>query len=153
MELIKTHDIPQIGSEEQREAAEKLLRSHLEMIDSHIDLDVNEENVQEVSNHGMRLAELIGFSANCCARAEQILKHKEMVVLMANKDLYAKPTILSKVVSSSCYEQWALVTWADRLNGSIRHKMDFYRTIISKWKTEAELSLRSSQQQQSQRPG
>lgn len=146
--IERDHKLDNIGNDAQRVTAIVKLRNDLHMVDTKLDISIDPENIEEVLSHGMELGELIGFSANCCARAEQILKHRELSVIMEHQALYSKPTILAKLVSATCYEEIALSVWADRLNSSIRHKMDFYRTAISKYKTELETRLRESNTRQ-----
>lgn len=49
-------------------------------------------------------------------------------------------SVINKKIDSLCKEFNYLVNWATRLNATITHQLDFLRSIISKHKTELQMT-------------
>lgn len=82
----------------------------LQAIRGLVEVDTSGCTVDDVEEHGKRLAAMIGLSAETMAQAE-------------------------------CAEESAVYDYADRLNAGITHQLDFYRTVISKYKEELRTSM------------
>lgn len=98
------------------------------------------EDIEGIIGSGIEIANLSANSARCLADAKQILLHRELLFMKANENLWDKPTILKKLMDGTLSEQHKNVIWADRINAAIGHKLDFYRSIVSKYKEEMKLS-------------
>lgn len=114
------------------------VKTNLTFIDGEIDEahSPDGEDIDGIVGHGMRIAGLIGLCAKTLADAKKVLNLAELNFLQNNKDLYDKPTILKKMMEGSLADEHHLVLWADRLMSACTHKMDFYRSVLSKHKEE-----------------
>lgn len=107
-----------------------------------VEVDLSGCHIDDVENHGKRLAAIIGLSAETMAQAK---KRMDLRLLQAIKSLEGKnypPSVLLKLAQAECAEEAAIYDYADRLNAGITHQLDFYRTVISKYKSELENSLK-----------
>ena len=107
-----------------------------------VDVDVSDCDVDDVERHGKRLAAIIGLSAETMAYAK---KRLDLRLLQAIKQLEGKdypPSVLLKLAQAECAEEAATYDYADRLNAGITHQLDFYRSVLSKYKSELENSLK-----------
>lgn len=114
----------------------------LKSIRALVEVDLSGCHIDDVENHGKRLAAIIGLSAETMAQAK---KQMDIKLLQAIKSLEGKnypPSVLLKLAQAECAEEAAIYDYADRLNAGITHQLDFYRTVISKYKTELENSLK-----------
>ena len=114
------------------------VKTNLTFVDSEIDESHSPEgdDIDGIVGHGMRISALIGLCAKNLADAKKVLSISELQYLQANKELYDKPTILKKLMEGSLADEHHLVLWADRLMAACTHKMDFYRSVLSKYKEE-----------------
>lgn len=121
---------------------EKTVKENLDFADLELseERSPETESVDEVIGYGMRLAAIIGNIAKTLADAKRLLNMRELQFLQANKDLYDKPTILKKMMEGTLADYYYYVLLADRLSAACTHKMDFYRTVVSKYKEELRMS-------------
>jgi len=105
-----------------------------------IDTDVSDSDITSVTGKLHALTCLQGLSAEANASAKKFLSQKELEVLMG-MDKLLPPSIQSKTLNAECWEELALLEYADRLNSAIVHSIDAYRSIISLYKTELEKGL------------
>lgn len=118
------------------------IENKLNFIRKLVDTDLANCEINDVEAHGKRLAAIIGLSAETMAQAK---KQLDLRLLQAIKQLEGKdypPSVLLKMAQAECAEEAATYDYADRLNAGISHQLDYYRTCISKWKTELENSLK-----------
>ena len=107
-----------------------------------IEVDLSDCEIDDVEKHGKRLAAIIGLSAETMAQAK---KQMDRRLLQAIKELQPKdypPSVLLKLAQAECAEEAATYDYADRLNAGITHQLDFYRSVLSKYKAELENSLK-----------
>lgn len=117
------------------EANLKLIRLTLDTKTEGVDIDT----VQEV---GKRLASLMGLSAECMASAR---RRMEVARLKAFKELEGRgysPSVMLKMAEANISMESATYEYADRLNAAITHQIDYFRTLISLYKSEMENSLK-----------
>lgn len=123
--------------------AEKIsIGAKLKAIRDLVEVDVSDCEVDDVEKHGKRLAAIIGLSAETMADAK---KRLDLRLLQAIKQLEGKnypPSVLLKLAQAECAEEAATYDYADRLNAGITHQLDFYRSVLSKYKAELENSLK-----------
>lgn len=108
-----------------------------------VEVDLSNCGIDDVENHGKRLAAMFGLSAETMAQAK---KRVDLRLLQAIKQLDGKgypPSVLLKLAQAECSEEAAIYDYADRLNAGITHQLDFYRTVISKYKAELENSMKA----------
>lgn len=116
------------------------LTKALNSIREAIDADVFEADINSIVGKLHRLTCLIGLSAEANATAKKFLHHKELQVLQViDKALPA--SIQTKTLNAECWEESAILEYADRLNSGIVHSIDALRSVISLYKTELEKGL------------
>ena len=120
----------------------KDLKDSLNKIREAIDTDIIDVDIDQQKNKLIALTQLIGLSAECNASAKIMLYQKELEVLQ-KLDHVASPTRINKELSAQCYEEKAILEYADRLNAGMVHAIDSIRSIISLYKVELENSLKS----------
>lgn len=114
----------------------------LQAIRKEVEQDLTGQSVDEVEEHGKRLASLFGLSAETMAEAKKLMDRKLLQAIKENEGRGYPPSVLLKISQAQCAEEAAVYDYADRLNAGITHQLDFYRTVISKYKTELEQSMR-----------
>lgn len=119
---------------------EETIRS-LNAIRVAIDADIIDVDIDMQKNKMIALTQLIGLSAECNASAKKILLKKELEVLRSlPPDM--PPMKAHKMVNAECYDEGALLEYADRINSAVIHTIDAIRTVISLYKAEMENSLK-----------
>jgi hypothetical protein len=118
------------------------IRNSLDHIRSILDADIIDSPIDEQKNKLLKLTQLIGLSAEAKASAKKILHHKELSELSQIEFTKISPSIASKMVAAECYEELALLEYADRLNSALVHSIDAIRSVISLYKIELENSLK-----------
>lgn len=113
----------------------------LNAIRASIDSDIVDVDILMQKNKLLALTQLMGLSAECNASAKKILLQKELQVL-SGLDPNISPMKANKIVNAECFEESALLEYADRLNSSLVHSIDAIRSVISLYKTELENSLK-----------
>lgn len=106
-----------------------------------IDADVIDADIVMVQNKMLGLTQLIGLSAEAKATAKKLLHIKETQVLYA-MDKELSPSVQVRKLNAECFEELALLEYADRLNAALTHSIDALRSVISFRKTEIENSLK-----------
>jgi hypothetical protein len=106
-----------------------------------IDADVIDADIVMVQNKMLGLTQLIGLSAEAKATAKKLLHIKETQVLYA-MDKELSPSVQVRKLNAECFEELALLEYADRLNAALTHNIDALRSVISFRKTEIENSLK-----------
>lgn len=101
-----------------------------------IDSDVIDCDIITVDNKLKKLSQLTGLSAEANASAKKLLLQKELEILRANKDSGYQASVLNNLIKAECFEESALLEYADRLNSGLVHSMDSLRSSISLYKTE-----------------
>jgi len=107
-----------------------------------VEVDLSNCGIDDVENHGKRLAAIIGLSAETMAQAKKQLDRKLLDAIINLESKNYPPSVLLKLAQAECGEESATYDYADRLNAGITHQLDFYRTVISKYKAELENSLK-----------
>lgn len=110
-----------------------------------LDKDVMGADIDSISNKLVSLTQVMGLSAESIASAKKILHQKEIVVMqLINPEI--PPSMQSKKLAAECFEEIALLSYADRLNAAIVHTCESLRTVISLYKQELQSSLIQSKQ-------
>lgn len=114
----------------------------LEMLDDKLSPEQSPEtdNIEEIIGYGIELANLSGNSAKAIADAKELLLKRELLFMKGNEALWDKPTVLKKMMDGHLAENHKMVVWSDRINAAIGHKLDFFRSVVSKYKEEMKLS-------------
>lgn len=96
------------------------------------------EDAQEAVYRGNEVAVQMARSGKLLADAKYHRDEKlNSSIIREMKNLISLPaTTTNKYVDALCKEENYLVNWADRINRSATHKLDWCRTIISKAKAE-----------------
>ena len=118
------------------------LTEKMDSIRAALDADVIGVDIDSVVNKGKALAQLIGLSAECKAEAKAKLERARAYALRQHDSKGRPPTIIMKYVESDCANEISDFEYADRLNAGISHQLDYYRSVISLYKTELENSLK-----------
>ena len=119
------------------EETKKALKKIREAVDS----DIIDVCIEVQQNKLLALTQLIGLSAECNASAKKFLLKKELEV-MKTLDPGLAPSKAHKELNANCYEESALLEYADRLNSALVHSIDAIRSVMSLYKTELENSLK-----------
>lgn len=101
-----------------------------------LDADIIDCDIVSVDNKLKKLSQLVGLSAEANASAKKFLLTKELEILKANKDTGYPPSVLNNLIKAECFEESALLEYADRLNSGLVHAMDALRSSISLYKQE-----------------
>lgn len=125
------------------EALEEQVNTNLNFVDEQLDEahSPDKEDIDGIVGYGMQLAAIISLAGKTLADAQQLLRMKELVLLKTYEHMWEKPTILKKLMEGTLAEYYQKVTWADRLCAACTHKMDFYRSVVSKYKQEIALQM------------
>lgn len=118
------------------------IESNLRAIRTVVDTDVTGCEIESVVEQGKKLSSMIGLSAECKASAKKIVETARLKAIMKLQEQKLQPSILLKMADAEIGDQLALYEYADRLNASITHQLDYYRTVISLYKSELENSLK-----------
>jgi hypothetical protein len=118
------------------------VKDNLSFLENELNPDTSPEpeDIDGIVGHGMQLAALISLAAKCLSNSKLLLNKKELIWMQANPDLWNRATILKKMMEGNLAEYYSYVTYSDRIMAAMTHKMDFYRSVISKYKQEQELN-------------
>ncbi len=119
------------------------IKNNLEKIREVLDADIIDTDIQMVQNKGLKISQLIGSSAECKSKAKGCL---EIARLKALSLIQKEPlgwSIMSKKMDAMCADEVELLEYADRINSSCVHSLDYLRSVISLYKTEYEYEHRS----------
>jgi hypothetical protein len=106
-----------------------------------VDADVIDSDIVNVQNKLLQLTQLMGLSAEAKASAKKILHKKELEVF-SFIDALLSPSMQAKKLYAECFEESALLEYADRLNSALVHGIDGLRSVLSYRKSEMENSLK-----------
>lgn len=124
------------------EELEKKVKDNLEYLDGIFDesREPSPEDVDGIIGHGMILSSVSGLISKTLVEANKLLRMKELYFMNTNQDLWEKSTVLKKLMEANLNEYHSYVLLADRYLASCVHKMDFYRSILSKHKEELKMN-------------
>jgi cob(I)alamin adenosyltransferase len=116
------------------------ITASLNAIREAVDADIIDSDIVNVQNKLLKLTQLMGLSAETKASAKKLLNMKERIVFeMMDKKM--PPSVQSKFLNAECYEENAILEYADRLNAAIVHVIEALRSVISLYKTELSNTL------------
>ena len=118
------------------------LTGKLNCIKELIEFPISRENPDEVQEKLIKLTAISALSAETVSEANRELKEKqvEIIIMFGKSDLPA--SILKIFIDGKCANEFAMFTFADRLNAAITHSIDGLRSIISLHNTEIKNSLK-----------
>lgn len=122
------------------------LKQELDTIADACQQQQDTSNIEAVLEHGMYLSSQLPRVASIKADALKFQRAAELIKIDFYREYWKSPMVLNKLVAASTGEEQALVELADSVFSSIKHQMDFYRSVISKYKEE--LSQNRGYQQQ-----
>lgn len=108
----------------------------LNAIRTRLDTDVSDCDIVDVDKKLKLLTQLLGLSAEANASSKKILLKKELEILKEHKDSGLPPSVLNNLLKAECFEESALLEYADRLNSGLVHCIDGLRSSVSLYKTE-----------------
>ncbi len=117
------------------------LEANLNAIRSIIDVNLVGVEMSSVLEHGKRLSALMGLSSECMAAAQKKVHFARLAAIQRLSDKNYPPRVLLKVADAEIGVELATYEYADRLNASLTHQLDYIRTLVSLHKTELENSL------------
>jgi hypothetical protein len=94
------------------------------------------EDINGIVGYGSELSACAGLVAQTLTLSTQLLRMKELLFMNENQGLWEKPTLLKKLMETNLHQYYANVMLADRYSAALVHKLDFYRSLISKYKQE-----------------
>jgi hypothetical protein len=119
------------------------IKFELKAIQDFIEINIEEEEITAVQIRGNELNAYLARSGKILADAKyhRDEKLKDSVFENLEELLKLSATTANKYVDALCKEENYLVNWADRINRTITHQLDWCRSVLSKQKEE----LRQSQ--------
>lgn len=117
---------------------EQIVKTNIQFVDDKLS-EANSpsgEDIEGIVGYGMELAAIISMIGKSIADAKNLLSKHELIFMKANEDLWEKPTVLKKLMEGTLADYYTMVIHADRLSAACTHKMDFYRSVLSKYKEE-----------------
>jgi hypothetical protein len=118
------------------------IEANLKSIREVVDTNVVGCDIESVVEQGKKLASIMGLSAECMAAAQRHLQEARLKAIKELGNQNYQPSILLKMADGQCGIELAIYEYADRLNASITHQLDYYRTVISLHKSEMENSMK-----------
>jgi hypothetical protein len=123
------------------------IEANLASIRAVVDLDISGLDIESVVEQGKKLASMMGLSSECMAAAQKHLQFARLKAIQqftkeisrSGKDI--PPSLILKMADGECGMELATYEYADRLNAAISHQLDYYRTVISLYKSELENSM------------
>lgn len=121
---------------------EKELLDILEMMDNKLDIEQSPdaEDIDGIIGYGIEVSNLSANSAKAMADAKELLLTRELIFMQSNPQWHESPTLLRKMMDGTLAVNHKYVIWSDRINAAISHKLDFLRSVVSKYKEELKLS-------------
>ena len=116
------------------------IADELKMIDDYLNITMNEDG-NEAQARGNDLAAYIARSGKLVADAKYHLNTKKKDDVFAILERTAKASgatakAVNALIDCVCKEEQYLVDWADRVNRTATHQLEWCRTVISKAKAE-----------------
>ncbi len=118
------------------------IEANLKSIRLVVDTNVIGCDIESVVEQGKKLASMMGLSAECMAAAQKNLQIARKKAIQSLESKGYQASVLLKMADGDCGIELATYEYADRLNASITHQLDYYRTVISLHKSELENSLK-----------
>lgn len=118
------------------------LGKSLKAIKDLLESDIMDVDIESQKNKLLKLTQITGLAAEVKAQAKKLLRMRELEVLKELQEKKIAPSILSKLISSRCHDEEAMLEYADRLNAGVSHSIDGIRSVISLYKTELENSMK-----------
>lgn len=120
------------------------IADELQGIDEFLNITQSEE-MEEAVLRGNQLNSYMARSGKLLADAKfhlnNAMKSEIMEVLRQNAKMNnVSHTATNALIKSFCKDEQYLVDWADRVNATCTHQLDWCRTLISKAKEEMKLS-------------
>ena len=120
------------------------LLNELTNIDSFLNITCSEQ-IEEIVARGNDLAVYISRSGKLLADAKHHLNAKlKSEVFETLKDTAkqagATSKAVNKIIDSLCADDQYLVDWADRINRTATHQLDWARSLVSKAKAEMSIT-------------
>lgn len=120
------------------------IADELQGIDEFLNITQSEE-MEEAVLRGNQLNSYMARSGKLLADAKfhlnNAMKSEIMEVLRQNAKMNnVSHTATNALIKSLCKDEQYLVDWADRVNATCTHQLDWCRTLISKAKEEMKLS-------------
>lgn len=119
-------------------ADKESIKFELKAIQDYIELSISEEEVTAVQIRGNELNAYLARSGKLLADAKyhRDQKLKDSVLDNLKELLKLSATTANKFIDSLCKEENYLVNWADRINRTTTHQLDWCRSVLSKQKEE-----------------
>lgn len=119
-------------------ADKESIKFELKAIQDYIELNISEEEITAVQIRGNELNAYLARSGKLLADAKyhRDQKLKDSVLDNLKDILKLSATTANKYIDSLCKEENYLVNWADRLNRTTTHQLDWCRSVLSKQKEE-----------------
>jgi hypothetical protein len=120
------------------------IADELMAIDNFLNITMNED-AEEASARGNDLAAHIARSGKLLADAKYWLNEKKKseifdMLSKVGKAAGATNTVINELTKSLCKEEQFLVDFADRVNRTATHQLEWCRTLISKAKAEMQFA-------------
>lgn len=127
----------------------KIILQELTEIDNYLNITISEQ-AEEAVLRGNDLAAYIARSGKLLADAKYHLNEKMKAGIQSILELQelnprATATAVNGLVKSLCKEEQYLVDWAERVNRSATHQLEWCRSLLSKAKEEMKIAGYSSQ--------
>lgn len=118
-------------------ATQQQIKEELKKIQSDIEVEMSED-ANEAQYRGNQLAVHMARTGKLLADAKihRDRKLSSEVVDNLKKVTQLPASTANKFVDALCYDENYLVNWAERVNRSCTHQLDWCRTVISKAKAE-----------------
>lgn len=119
-----------------------MLEENLKAIRKSIDKETSPDSPVEIELLIIELSSLLGLSSECLALAKKKLKEAQLEILREqhekNPDITGNK--LKMIIDTRCADEDYLLTYADRLNAGLVHKIDGLRSVLSYEKQSMEFS-------------
>ena len=120
------------------------IADELMAIDKFLNLTMSED-AEEATARGNELAAHIARSGKLLADAKYHLNEKKKdeifdMLSKVGKAAGATNTVINELTKSLCKQEQFLVDFADRVNRSATHQLEWCRTLISKAKAEMQIA-------------
>lgn len=99
-------------------------------------------DINKVQEKAVNLTMLFGLSAETKASSKKILHTKELEVLKRITKEALPPSTMTHMLRAECFDELAMLEYADRLNAAITHSLDTLRSVISLYKQEIANSIK-----------
>lgn len=111
----------------------------IELVEKIFSSEPSAEDIQGIIGVGTDIANSSGLIAKTLVQAQELLKMKELHFMNTNQGLWNTPTVLKKLMEGNLAKYYAKVLLMDRYSAAAVHRLEFYRSIISKYKEELKL--------------